>query len=71
MKTVFLEKCLRPLLFFLGGGAVGLLYYDSIGCAVGSCLITASPWRTALYMGVLGLLVSVIFEKGCDKKCNT
>ena len=44
-----MKKWLRPALFILGGGLVGLGYYYLLGCSTGSCVITSSPltsWRT-------------------------
>ena len=36
----------------------------------GSCPITSNPIITMIYMGVIGLLLSGLFGKGCDGKCN-
>ena len=52
----------RVLVFALIGGAVGYGYYLLFGCA-GSCPITSSPWRTAAYFGILGVLLSGILPK--------
>ena len=65
-----LKKLLRPFLFALGGGLVGLGYYYAVGCSTGSCPITSNPIITVIYMGVVGLLLSGLFGKGCDGKCN-
>ena len=61
---------LRPLLFAIGGALVGLGYYYAVGCSTGSCPITSNPIITMIYMGVIGLLLSGLFGKGCDGKCN-
>ncbi len=65
-----LKNLLRPFLFALGGGLVGLGYYYAVGCSTGSCPITSNPIITVIYMGVVGLLLSGLFGKGCDGKCN-
>ena len=61
---------LRPLLFTVGGALAGLGYYYVVGCSTGSCAITSNPIITMIYMGVIGLLLSGLFGKGCDGKCN-
>ena len=57
------KKVLLPGLFTLGGAVVGLAYYVTVGCAGGSCAITASPTRSVIYMAVIGWLLSQIFVK--------
>ena len=65
-----LKKWLRPLLFTVGGALVGLGYYYAVGCSTGSCPITSNPIITMIYMGVVGLLLSGLFGKRGDGKCN-
>ena len=65
-----LKKWLRPALFTLGGALVGLAYYNFVGCATGSCVITSNPISSMLYMGLIGWLLSSIFGKGCSGGCN-
>jgi len=57
------RKWLRPVLFTLGGVLAGIAYYYLVGCNGGSCAIASHPIVTAAYVGVIGLLVSVIFSK--------
>lgn len=64
------KKWLRPALFTLGGALAGLACYLLVGCPGGSCLITSSPLNSMAYMGLVGWLVSGIFETGCSGKCN-
>ena len=66
-----IKKWLRPVLFVLGGALVGLGYYYLVGCSTGSCVLTSNPWISMAYMGVVGGLLSGIFETGCRNKCNT
>ena len=65
-----LKKWLRPFLFTVGGALVGLGYYYAVGCSTGSCPITSNPIITMIYMGIVGLLLSELFGKGCNDKCN-
>ena len=65
-----LKKLIRPGLFILGGALLGLGYYFLFGCRNG-CAITSSPWRTMIYMGIAGGLLSVIFRKESRNECNT
>ena len=65
-----LKKLLRPFLFTVGGALAGLGYYYVVGCSTGSCPITSNPIITMIYMGVIGLLLSGLFGKECDGKCN-
>ena len=55
-----LIQWLRPALFILAGAGVGLIYYRFFGCASG-CAITSNPLAIALYMGLVGWLISGIF----------
>ena len=57
-------------MIIIGGALVGLGYYYAVGCSTGSCPITSNPIITMIYMGVVGLLLSEIFGKECDGKCN-
>ena len=63
-----MKKWLRPGLFTLGGGLVGLTYYTLAGCTTGSCAITSSPFTSAAYMALVGWLLSSVFGSGnCQK----
>jgi len=64
------KKWVRPALFVLGGVLAGLAYYLFAGCATGTCPITSDPVSSMLYMGVIGLLLSGVFGKGCEGGCN-
>ena len=65
-----LKKLIRPGLFVLGGALLGLGYYALFGCRNG-CLITSSPWRTMIYTGILGGLLSVLTGKEHKNGCST
>ncbi len=57
-----LNRLLRPAAFAVGGGLLGLLYYQFFGCRTG-CPITSSPLNTMVYMAVVGLLLSEAFRR--------
>lgn len=65
-----LPRWLRPALFTLGGALVGLAYYAFVGCATGTCPITASPITSMAYMGLIGWLLSGVLGAGCQDSCN-
>ncbi len=56
------KRWLWTALFFLGGAAVGYFYYRFFGCTNG-CIITSSPLRSMVYMGVVGGLMGAVFRK--------
>ncbi len=62
MRAKFL-RWLRPLLFVAGGMLAGYLYYRFVGCASGSCAITSNPINSMLYMGLMGGILSLAFQK--------
>lgn len=57
------RKWLRPVLFTFGGASAGFLYYYFIGCTNGSCAIVSNPYNAMVYMGIIGWLLSSVFEK--------
>lgn len=63
-------KWLPTALFTLGGAGAGLAYYYLVGCATGSCPITASPWTSMIYVGLIGFLLSGFFGAGCKNGCK-
>lgn len=69
MKQLLI-KWRRPVLFTAAGALAGLAYYWLVGCATGSCAITANPVNTMVYAGLIGWLLSGVFGKECDS-CNT
>ena len=64
------KKWMRPALFTIGGAMAGLAYYYFIGCATGSCPITSNPVSSMVYIGLIGLLLSCVFGKGCEDGCS-
>ncbi len=50
---------LKLLLGVIIGAIGGFLYYKVVGCPTGSCPITKSPLRSAIYGALLGLMIAV------------
>ncbi len=46
----------RILLGLAVGGALGFGYQKLVGCTTGTCPLTATPLRTMLYGGIMGLI---------------
>jgi hypothetical protein len=67
-----MKKWLKSNLVYIAGaiaGAVaGYLYYYHIGCASGTCSITAKPVNSTLYGALMGLLLFGIFKKDNKKQ---
>ncbi len=45
------------------GAVVGYVWYDQVGCANGSCLISSSPLRSIAYFSFVGALFAQSFVK--------
>lgn len=45
------------------GGAAGFLYWNFVGCASGTCMITSKPINSTLYGALMGYLLFSIFKK--------
>lgn len=46
----------------LGAGA-GFAYWYYVGCLSGTCAITSSPVNSSIYGGVLGVMITNLFQK--------
>ena len=64
------KKWLRPVLFTLGGGLAGLACSNFVGCAAGGCAIASKPAASVLYLGLVGWLLSKLFEKERGDGCS-
>jgi predicted naringenin-chalcone synthase len=57
----------RALLWGVGlvaaGAALGVAYHYAVGCPTGACALVATPWRSAAYGAVLGLLVAAVWRR--------
>ena len=48
----------RTVLFAGAGALAGVAYYELVGCrAGGTCAITSSAWRSAVYFGLVAAVV--------------
>ena len=65
-----MKKWLRPALFTLGGGLVGLGYYALVGCSTGTCVITSNPFSSMTYMALVGFLLSGALGSCCGGSCK-
>ena len=60
------------LLYIIGafvGAIAGYLYWQQIGCASGTCMITSKPVNSTAYGALMGALLFGIFKKE-NKKQN-
>ena len=65
------KRWVRQALFTLGGMLAGLGYYYYAGCTSGNCPIASNPLNSMIYLGVVGWLLSGLFDsKECESGCN-
>ena len=57
----------RTVIGIVLGGMAGFLYYYFVGCASGTCPITSHPLSSVIVGGIMGYLVTGIFEKKKNK----
>jgi len=67
---VRIKKWIRPILFTISGMLAGLSYHYFVGCSTGSCAILSHPVSAMVYMGLIGWLLSGVFEKECEDACS-
>jgi uncharacterized membrane protein YeaQ/YmgE (transglycosylase-associated protein family) len=56
----------KNLLYIIGafaGAIAGYLYYQQIGCASGTCMITSKPVNSTLYGALMGGLLFGMLKK--------
>ncbi len=68
MKKWFNSNKLYLLGAFIGAIA-GYLYWQQIGCASGTCMITSKPVNSTIYGALMGALLLGMFKK--EKKKET
>ena len=44
------------------GAIAGFMYWEFVGCASGTCMITSKPINSTLYGGLMGYLLLNIFN---------
>lgn len=50
-------KYLKWIIGIIAGASIGFGYWYFIGCNSGTCAITSSPVNSALYGGLMGVLL--------------
>ena len=57
-----------PALGLIAGAIGGFLYWKYVGCANGQCPITSSHTYSAIYGGILGVLITNLFTPNKKKE---
>ena len=63
-------KYLKWIIGFIAGASLGFSYWYFIGCNSGTCAITSSPVNSALYGGLMGVLLFNSFSGNPDVKAD-
>jgi hypothetical protein len=50
------------------GAIAGYLYWQQIGCASGTCMITSKPVNSTIYGAIMGALLFGMFKKESKKQ---
>ena len=67
MKKWFKNNLIYIIGAFVGAFA-GYLYYQQIGCASGTCMITSKPVNSTMYGALMGALLFGMFRKESKKQ---
>lgn len=60
------KQLIHKKLYIIGaiiGAIAGYLYWQQIGCASGTCMITSKPLNSTLYGAFMGGLIGGMFVK--------
>jgi hypothetical protein len=60
---IWVQKNKLSLLGIAVGALGGFMYWNYIGCASGTCMITSKPLNSTLYGALMGFLLFGIFKK--------
>ena len=52
---------IKYMLDIVIGGALGFLYYKTVGCPSGTCSITSNPYISTIYGAILGAILAGVF----------
>jgi hypothetical protein len=63
MVMNFIFKYKLTILGILIGAIGGYLYFCTIGCTSGSCMITSKPMNSTVYGALMGGLAFNLFQK--------
>jgi Family of unknown function (DUF6132) len=70
-KTGLMQTVIKNWKWYVPGlilGAIaGYMYYYFWGCD-GTCAITSSPWRSMMYMSVMGVLINSMLNPKVKEK---
>jgi len=58
-----MQKNILSLIGIAVGAIGGFMYWNYIGCASGTCMITSKPINSTLYGALMGFLLFGIFKK--------
>lgn len=61
--TTWINKNKLSVIGIVIGAIAGFLYWNFIGCASGTCMITSKPINSTLYGALMGYLIFNIFKK--------
>ena len=67
MKKWLKNNALYIIGAFVGAGA-GYIYWQQIGCASGTCMITSKPINSTVYGAIVGSLLFGMFKKENNKE---
>jgi hypothetical protein len=59
----WMQKNKLSLIGIAVGAIGGFMYWNYIGCANGTCMITSKPINSTLYGALMGFLLFGIFKK--------
>lgn len=60
---IWIQKNKLSLVGVALGALSGFLYWNYIGCASGTCMITSKPINSTLYGALMGYLLFGMFKK--------
>ena len=64
----YIKNNLTYILGGILGAAAGYLYWRYVGCATGTCPITASPVNSTIYGVIIGILLGGLFKRKNQSK---
>jgi hypothetical protein len=60
---IWIQRNKLSLIGIAVGAIGGFMYWNYIGCASGTCMITSKPLNSTLYGALMGFLLFGIFKK--------
>ena len=63
MNTNWIQKNILSIIGIVIGAIAGYAYWKFIGCASGTCMITAKPLNSSLYGALMGYLLFSMFKQ--------